>query len=148
MNLASSSIYVVVRAIFLRLSGTHIFLLFGDNVDIFAAALLLSRYLSSLIFPPTLVITLYTSSNRFFWIHNALSHGRAVWITQNEYYSAAHFLQSFIKSWKSISGARFIAICWSSHLFEIFMVKKVYSAFSNILWYFEPRLQNKNKRNV
>ena len=66
MNLASSSIYVVVRAIFLRLSGTHIFLLFGDNVDIFAAALLLSRYLSSLIFPPTLVITLYTSSNRFF----------------------------------------------------------------------------------
>ena len=45
-------------------------------------------------------------------------------LAKQEYSSAVHFLQIFIKSLKPTSEEWFIAVCWSSLLFGIFIIKK------------------------
>ena len=50
-----------------------------DNADIFATTLLMLYYnFSAQTFSSIVMTTLYTSSNRFFGTHKALSDGRAV----------------------------------------------------------------------
>ena len=53
-----------------------------------------------------------------------LSNDNVVSLAKKEYGSSVHFLLTFMKSLKSISNEWFYAICWSSILFGIFMIKK------------------------
>ena len=53
-----------------------------------------------------------------------MSDESVVSLTKNEYGSSVHFLYILTKSLKSMSEERFIAICWSSLLFGLFIMKK------------------------
>ena len=61
---------------------------------------------------------------RFFLNLKGLFDGSIVSITKNEYGSAVYFLWLLAKSLVLMSDEWFIAICWSSLLFEIFAMKK------------------------
>ena len=61
---------------------------------------------------------------RFFLNLNGLSSASVESLTQKEYGSAVHFLRILMKSLVLISDEWFSAICWSSLLFRIFVIKK------------------------
>ena len=67
---------------------------------------------------------LYIYFKRFFLNLKGLSDGKFVSLTKKEYGSALHFLWILKKSWRSISDSWFNAICWSSLLLGILMMKK------------------------
>ena len=60
---------------------------------------------------------------RFFQNHSGSSDSKVVSLTKKEYGSAVHFLKIFIKSLKSMSDECLIAICGSSRLFGVFIIK-------------------------
>ena len=71
---------------------SYLSILPDDNTDIFTVAMSVLYYnIISLILLSMVMITLYTSSNRFFQKHNELSDRRVVSMTKNEYGCAAHF---------------------------------------------------------
>ena len=53
-----------------------------------------------------------------------MSDESEVSLTKNEYGPSVHFLYILTKSFKSMSEELFSAICWSSFLFGIFIMKK------------------------
>ena len=61
---------------------------------------------------------------RFFLNLKGLSEASATSLTKKEYGLAAHYLLILMKSLKLMSDEWFSAICWSSLLFRIFMIKK------------------------
>ena len=74
-----------------------------DNGNISFAALLMLYYnFASLIFPSVIIITLYTSYNRFFQKCKEL-YGRVVSRTKHGYSFSKQFLSGLMRSLKSIS---------------------------------------------
>ena len=66
----------------------------------------------------------YYILKRFFLDFKVLSDAIVVSLTKNEYGSAVHFLWILMKCLKLISNEWFGAICWSSLLFGIFIMKE------------------------
>ena len=60
----------------------------------------------------------------FFLNLKGLSDASVVSLTKKEYGSAVHFLEILMKFLVLISDEWFAAICWSSLLLGIFMIKK------------------------
>ena len=61
--------------------------------------------------------------NKFFLNGNGLSDNKVVSFTKSEYGSLVYSLQSFMKSLKPISDKWFEAICRTSLLLGMFMIK-------------------------
>ena len=70
------------------------------------------------------MISFYILSKRFVLKHEGLSDARVASITKKEYGFAVHVLQRYRKSAKSISDEWLSAICCSSHLFGISIMKE------------------------
>ena len=66
----------------------------------------------------------YYILKRFFLNPKGLPDASVASITKQNYGSAVHVFQVLMKSLKPISGEWFSAICRSSLLFGIFMIKK------------------------
>ena len=91
-----------------------------DNVDIFVVSLLiLYCSFSSLILSSSVMDSFHILSKRFFLKHEELSDARLVSITKKENGFAVHFLERFIKSWRSVSDEWLNAICISYFLLGI-----------------------------
>ena len=72
---------------------SYLSILPDDNVDIFAASLLISYYsFSSLILPSIVVISFYVTSKRSVLKHKGLSNARVVLTTKKEYGFSVHFM--------------------------------------------------------
>ena len=63
-------------------------------------------------------------SYRFFLNRKGSFDESVVSLTKNEYGAVVHFLKILAKSLVLISDEWFVAICWSSFLFGIFIIKK------------------------
>ena len=92
--------------------------------DIYAPFLLMS-YCSflSLLLSTIAMISFYIPSKRLFQKRKRLSDAKVVSITKKKYGFGVHFLEKLMKYLNLISDEWLNVICWSSHLFEIFIIK-------------------------
>ena len=91
-----------------KISWLHIYL--SCMIVIFAAALLMSHCnFSSMILSSIVMITFFTSSNRYFHKCSELSDRRVISMAISEYFFSVYFLYRSIKSLKFISDKLSIA---------------------------------------
>ena len=76
------------------------------------------------------MITLYTSSNRFFWKRNGLSVGR---VQKMNIFFSVHFYYSSTKHWKSKLDEWLIAVCWNSLFLKSSSWKSVWCLVLHLL---------------
>ena len=103
---------------------SYLVILPDGNANVFAASLLISYgSLLFLILSSIVMIRFYILCTVLFWKRERLSDARVASINKKEYGFAVHFLQRLRKALNSISDEWLNAICWSSRLLGIFIIK-------------------------
>ena len=102
---------------------SYLWILPDDEADTLAAYLLKSYCSFSFLMWSLVVIFYYMYSKRFFLNFKGLSDANVVSLTKKEYGTTVYFLWMLTKFSLLISDEWFIAICWSSLLRKIFVIK-------------------------